>query len=141
VAFSPDGRTLASADTRGTLKLWDVPTAKKRADVRNPDGSFGSFFLQSLAFTADSKTVVATMMLGPPRPGPVVKEWNAADGKERSTYPGTAKGFPIVLSGDATMVGLAGPKLEAPQVGPGGTLEVWDRRSLVNEPLQIRLIP
>jgi WD40 repeat protein len=100
---------LASADSRGTLKLWDVPTAKERASIRPPNGSFGSFFLQSLAFAPDGKTVVATMMVGgPPKPGPVLKEWNATDGKPLRTYRGTGNGFPMVLSGDGTIVGGRG---------------------------------
>ena len=28
VAFSPDGKTLASGDCDGTIKLWDVPAAR-----------------------------------------------------------------------------------------------------------------
>jgi WD40 repeat protein len=142
VAFAPDGKTLASADSRGTLKLWVVPTVKERASIRPPDGTFGSFFLQSLAFATHGKTVVATLMVGgPPKPGPVLKEWNATDGKSLSTYRGTGKGFPMVVSGDGTIVGLAGPDLEAPLVRPGGELEVWDRRVLLAEPLKLRLIP
>jgi RNA polymerase sigma factor (sigma-70 family) len=130
VAFAPDGKTMASADSRGTLKLWDVAAAKERATIRNAGSIFGTFFLQSLAFTADGKAVVATMMLGAPEPGPVLREWNVADGKERTTYRGTAKGFPIALSGDATVVGLASPKLGEGLVGPCGKLELWERRSL-----------
>lgn len=29
LAFSPDGRTLASGDTYGMIKLWDLPTGKE----------------------------------------------------------------------------------------------------------------
>ncbi len=136
VVFAPAGKTLASADSRGTLKLWDVATGKERADIRNSDGTFASFMLQSLAFAADGKTVVGTMMLGPPKPGAVLREWGVADGKERSTYRGTVQRCPVTVSGDATVVGLAGPALglgEGNLLGPSAKLELWERRSLKTE--------
>jgi RNA polymerase sigma factor (sigma-70 family) len=140
VGFAPDGKTLASADSRGTLKLWDVATAKERASFSNKDSTFRSFFLQSLAFASDSKTVVATMSLVNPdqRSDTVVlKEWNLADGKEGTIYQAAAKdspkGFPLVVSGDASIVGLAGPALEGSLVAPGAKLELWDRRALAAE--------
>jgi uncharacterized protein (TIGR03067 family) len=135
VGFTPDGKTLASGDSRGTLKLWDVGTAKERASIRPPDDTPGSFWFQSFAFPADSKTVIGTMMLAWPREersALVLKEWDAADGKERTIYRPKAKDSPVPLaiSGDATIVGLAGPPLEGPLVEPGAKLELWERRAL-----------
>jgi hypothetical protein len=142
VAFAPDGKTLATADSRGTLKLWDVATAKERATFPNRDSTFATFFLQPLAFTSDSQTAVATIMLADPdREGSAValKEWNIADGKERTIYKAiyeakdknSLKPTPMVISGDATIVGLASCwSGEGPLVAPGSQLELWERRSL-----------
>jgi RNA polymerase sigma factor (sigma-70 family) len=135
VGFTPDGKTLASADSRGTLKLWDAGTAKERASIRPPDDAHGSFWFQSFAFTADSKSVVATMMLGWPREersALVLKVWDTANGKEQTIYQPKAKDspVPVVVSGDATIVGLAGPPLDGPLVQPSAKLELWERRAL-----------
>jgi WD40 repeat protein len=134
MAFSPDGKMLASADSRGTLKLWDVTCARERADLRNTGGTFRSFLLQTLTFTSNSQCLVATMMLADlkrERSGVVLKEWDVASGKERSTYGGTpAKGFPLILSPDAAFVGLACPPLEGDLVGPSARMALWDRRAL-----------
>jgi WD40 repeat protein len=51
IGFTPDGKTLVTAGD-AELKLWDVATAKERATIVIPGGSYP--FLP-LAFTADSK--------------------------------------------------------------------------------------
>jgi WD40 repeat protein len=54
LAFSPDGRTLASGDVDGLLMLWDLRPAKAREVLRGHDGA-----VSRVAFRADGK-VVAT---------------------------------------------------------------------------------
>ena len=52
VAFSPDGKTLASGDDDGTVRLWDVAT---RQQIGKPFTGFtGSVHL---AFSPDGKTL------------------------------------------------------------------------------------
>ena len=48
VAFSPDGKTLASGSERFVIKLWDVVTG---AELQ----SFHSTMVSSLAFSPDGK--------------------------------------------------------------------------------------
>jgi hypothetical protein len=130
VAFAPDGRTLVSADSKGTVKLWDVAGTKERITIPNPDHTF---FLQSLVVTSDGKTVVATLM---GQDGQNLKEWDVASGKERATYRGTPdNGFPLGFSGDGSVVLLGkGTPVEGTVALGKGTMELWELRSLNTEP-------
>jgi WD40 repeat protein len=53
VAFSPDGKLLATASQDGTAKLWDAATGKLKATLK------GQYAFSIIAFTPDGKTVVA----------------------------------------------------------------------------------
>ena len=53
LAFSPDGKTLAVADTSGGTFLWNVATSSRTPPFLDPDGS-GAF---SVAFSPDGKTL------------------------------------------------------------------------------------
>jgi hypothetical protein len=54
LAFSPDGKTIASGDFEGAVKLWELKTGQERGIFR---ANAGSVF--SVAFTPDGKRVVA----------------------------------------------------------------------------------
>jgi WD40 repeat protein len=50
VAFSPDGRQLASAAEDGRIKLWDPATGQKISTLRDSDGA-----VFALAFSPDGR--------------------------------------------------------------------------------------
>jgi WD40 repeat protein len=52
LAYSPDGRTLASASADGTARLWDVPTGRLRAKLQSPEER-----ATCVAFSPDGKTL------------------------------------------------------------------------------------
>jgi WD40 repeat protein len=74
LTFSPDGRVLASASEDGTLKLWDVPTARERANLKHPSGA-------TAAFAPDGRLLASGGRNGE------VRLWGAA-GRPRGTLEG-----------------------------------------------------
>jgi hypothetical protein len=53
LAFSPDGKTLASAGHDARAKLWEAATGKRLQQIRGADSQF-----KSVAFAPDGKTVL-----------------------------------------------------------------------------------
>ena len=50
VALSPDGRTLAHADSSGSIQMWDVGSRKELRQFKEPDG-----WASAIAFSPDGK--------------------------------------------------------------------------------------
>lgn len=52
LAFSPDGKTIASTGFDSTLRVWDVPTGKETASIKT-----GKEYVTALGFSPDGKTL------------------------------------------------------------------------------------
>jgi WD40 repeat protein len=77
VAYSPDGRTLASGSVDETIKLWDLKTGKERATLKGHTAG-----VQSVAYSPDGKTLASG------GEDETIKLWDIKTGQERATLTG-----------------------------------------------------
>jgi RNA polymerase sigma factor (sigma-70 family) len=90
-AYSPDGRTIATANSNNTISLWEVITGKERLQFKTDT----TRHIHALAFSADGKFLVGG------GPDATVRFWDAVTGKELAQRKGHQSGIvSIVLSDD-----------------------------------------
>src|SRR5262249_23489905 len=99
VAFSPDGKTLASADEdqRGLVKLWDLGSGRVRAWLAGHPGP-----VLSVAFSPDGKVLATVSNL----PAGDRQQWQDATGQVRlwDAVSGRPLGTPLTLDHQAVSV-------------------------------------
>jgi WD40 repeat protein len=103
LAFSPDGKTLAPADSRGTVRLWRVATGAQLRQVSMP--GLGGFSPESrpLSFSPDGKLLAAGAGSGS------VRVWDVATGELRHGIRTGAHAITAVaFSADGTRLAAGG---------------------------------
>jgi WD40 repeat protein len=110
LAFSLDGRTLASGGRRGAVKLWDVATGRNLAMLMGH-----SAYVSTVAFSLDGRTLASGSWDG------TVRVWDVADvdhPSPRRTLAGhAALVWSVAFSPDGTTLASA---------GADGTVKLWD---------------
>jgi WD40 repeat protein len=108
VSLSPDGSTLASADTRGLLKLWSVANGTERAALRPLGRSqrVEPSTILAVAFSPSGEWLAASLHLAG---GPNVQIWNVRTLEVRAAFEGHRSGVQsIVFSPDGSLMATGG---------------------------------
>jgi WD40 repeat protein len=104
IAFSHDGRHLASAGADGSVRVWETASEEEIKKFTMMDTQF-----TAVAFTPDGKSVVAG--------GRNIHCWDLATGKEKILETGSEAILALAVSPDSALIASASPM---------GTIRLWD---------------
>ncbi len=112
IAFSPDGKTIASGAWDQTVRLWNVADGK---EIRSFTGHHGE--VECVAFAPNGKSIASGGW------DKTVRLWDAADGRELRRFGPHADGV-LCLAFAADGKTLASGNMD--RTGKEGTLHLWD---------------
>ena len=112
VAFSPDGKTLASASHDTTIGLWDVMTGERRHTLHGHIS-----WIESVSFSPDGKTLASGGIEDQSGANNTVYLWDAESGEHRHTLTtSTHSVHSVLFSPDGQTLAIT---------GGDGTISLW----------------
>jgi WD40 repeat protein len=122
LAYSPDGKTIASGSEDNTVKIWDLRTRKPRATLRGHEAE-----VTSVVYAPDGTTVISGSW------DRTVRLWDAQNGIERAHLIGhTVPIMSVAVSPDGRTVASVGDLVAKALVLEGGApeqtaeIKIWD---------------
>lgn len=110
VAFSPDGRHLATVEN-DTVRVWEVSTAQQVAQMKHQD------IIMKVAFSPDGRLLATSdISISDFSTPPSVRLWDTTTCKEIKRFPETSGSHVLIFSPDGRYLA----------VGTWGELQVWE---------------
>lgn len=104
IAFSPDGKLLASDGGDGTLRLWNLAAGKEIFTFKGNTYAFFGPAGNCLAFSPDGKLLASSGELG-------LRLWNPSNGKSIATFPDL--GGPLAFGPDSKTLAVGNCLIDA----------------------------